>query len=120
MSCLLFNLLTRDVAEEVNKLVGGVYIGRICLSGIFYADDICIIATSKEEFDIRVQLVERLGASYDMKINMTKSKLIVYDGGLEVMMDPDRLPSELDMEEVDFYKYLGTIFFKRDMKRVQD
>ena len=99
MSCLLFNLLTRDMAEEINKLAGGVLIGSICLSGIFYADDICIIATSKEEFDIRVQLVERLGASYDMRINMTKSKLLVYDGGLEVLMDPDRLPSELDMEE---------------------
>ena len=107
------------MAEEVNKLAGGVNIGRICLSGIFYADDICIIATSKE-FNIRVQVVERLGASYDIKINMTKSKLIVYEGGLEVMMDPDRLPSKLDMEEVDFYKYLGTIFFNRDMNRVQD
>ena len=91
------------MAEEVNKLAGGVNIGRKCLSGIFFTDDMCIIATSKEEFNIRVQLVERLGTSYDMKINMTKSKLIVYEGGLEVMMDPDRLPSELDMEEVDFY-----------------
>jgi len=43
----LFNILSVKLAERINNLHDGIQVGGVMISGIFYADDICTVATSR-------------------------------------------------------------------------
>jgi len=58
----------------------------------------------------RIDLINDLGAEFDMRINTSKSKIIVHEE-MEIMFDPDKIRLENDeMEEVEFFKYLGKLY----------
>ena len=103
LSPTLFNILLKQVADDLQSSLTGIELDGTILSILLYADDIVLISSSAkmatEAYKLLVTSCEKVG----MKINVSKSQIIKKgDKGMEILQD-------IPLEQVIVYKYLGVL-----------
>ena len=78
---------------------------------LLYADDIVILAESKDDLQNQLNFFSEFCHSWKLKVNIEKSKVLVFSNG--------RLPKQLkctisgtELEIVSNFTYLGIVFSK--------
>ena len=107
LSPILFKLYIDAVLSDISDLEIGCKLGFVQLNILAYADDIVIVADTKENLErIYLLFVDKIRA-LKLKINTTKSKCMVFEtsrfgsGLQEIRLGDDTL------QNVTKYKYLG-------------
>ena len=82
LSPILFNIFIDDILERVQKsnshcpVIGGKEI-----PGLLYADDLIVGAITRVGLQRAIEEVDRFCEEWGMKINITKSRIIVFKEG---------------------------------------
>ena len=103
LSPLFFNLLMIDMSKAIMESKEGCRLGSKVFSGALFADDLGVVSTSRTGLARLLEIIEREGASFNMKISTKKSKIMIMKHSKENTVTP--LPMNLDL--VLYYKYLG-------------
>lgn len=101
LSPVLFNLILEKVMRDVLKGEGGVELGG-CVEALGYADDLNLIATSKDQVLATASHLEAAAKTVGLSINTEKTKYL----------HVSRAPSREDAgryEAVTNFRYLGSI-----------
>ena len=103
LSPILFNILLKQVADQLQESLTGVELDGEVISILLYADDICLISSSakmaKEAYGLLVKACDQVG----MKVNQSKSQIVKKgDKGMAMLKD-------IPLEQVIVYKYLGVL-----------
>ena len=73
-------------------------------AGLLYADDVCLIANSKEDMKVIMEKVNECVVEYDLKVNEKKSQEVCINGEVGIRR---WMMGCCCIEEVEEYKYLG-------------
>ena len=106
LSPTLFNFMAKDIAFKLEEVRDSTRLGSFILNALFYADDLVVIASSKAKLKEKLSIIETVGGGFGMSINQAKSKRMEY-GTVELVVEDRGGESQLDMELVDTFKYLG-------------
>ena len=107
LSPLLFALYIMDVGNDINMSQLGFKVGKVCVSGILFADDLVIVARSAAGLKSLLSLVKSGFDKLKLAISIEKSQVVspvadnwdVVDNSGQVV---------LSLDQVELYKYLGT------------
>ncbi len=78
LSPILFLLFINDLRDVVGRLNKGVQVGDRKLSILFFADDIAVVAESKEDLEEMLDCIYSYGVHWRIKWNLDKSGVIVF------------------------------------------
>ena len=106
LSPLCFNLMMTEMAMAIHAARVGIEIDGENISGIMFADDICLIALTLEGMQILMKIVREYGAQFNMVMNLDKTKWLECSGGEE---SEELVVNETLIQQVNEYKYLGVI-----------
>ncbi len=107
----LFNLFIEGIVEDLqNSNIHGFKLHTIIIHILLYADDMVIVAASKETLQLKIDVAARFLRKRGLIINIEKSKIVVFKRSGRI--------SKLDffhwngnkIEVVKSYKYLGVTF----------
>jgi len=115
LSPILFNLYVLDIPGLLEKNLKGIKMGKAKISALMYADDIAIIAESRDEMRKALRIIEDTLEHRNLKLNKKKSKVLRIGPGstIPTTWSPDNKSGEESaIEEVSEYKYLGVWFGK--------
>ena len=105
LSPILFALYVSDMSRDLHGSNLGVLLHKVCVSSLFFADDILLVARDADGMRILLGIVQHHCMVLDMKLSVSKSKVMstVQDvwelfGGEEVIGA---------LEKVLQFKYLG-------------
>ena len=99
-SSTLFNVSLKTVIDKVNVTKKGIEIGGRLLTCMAFADDKVSLTQGPEDHNQVLQLIESSCKEINMKLNMTKSKLMRRGKG--------KVHEEIpELEQVAHFKYLG-------------
>jgi hypothetical protein len=107
LSPLLFLIFINDLLRELKESGMGVTASGIQVSNLAFADDIALLANTKEDLQAMLQIAERYARKWKFTFNTKKCKVMVFNRvgeNPDVFLDGDRL------EVVKAYKYLGVWF----------
>ena len=76
LSPVLFASFINDLANEINNVGVGAYIGGEQLSLLMYADDIVLISTNEEGAQKQLDVMSNWCTKWAMRINAKKSQVI--------------------------------------------
>ena len=119
LSPILFDLLLNDLVKELNSLKKGVKVGHHKISILLFADDIALIADSKEDLELLLKTTYEFSLKWRFKFNYDKCATIEFDNiSHEPFVYGDckeyctcghhyRFGKNL-IQQVLVYKYLGT------------
>ena len=118
LSPLLFNLFINDLRDHVHKLKKGVRLGRTRISLLYFADDIVILADSKEDLEIMLQAVYEFSLKWRLKFNYDKCNVVVFNNKKTESLKYGNCTGKCNcanhyafgphlIRAVLFYKYLG-------------
>ena len=79
LSPLLFCVYMDELLLQLKRSKIGCYIGNMFCGALGYADDISILAPSRNAMKLMLSVCENFGADYDVKFNSSKSQLLVYN-----------------------------------------
>ncbi|KAI5644176.1 reverse transcriptase (RNA-dependent DNA polymerase) domain-containing protein [Phthorimaea operculella] len=107
LSPLLFNLYIEEAINEIREKTEGVKFNGIHIHWIRFADDIALIAESKEQLQSNMNIMNTIFQNYKLKINVSKTKVLVTaknnNPKLNVKLD------NLLIQQVKKFTYLGSI-----------
>ena len=102
----LFNLYSENIMRYIEG-VGGLIIGGHTLNNLRYADDIVLIAQSKEKLQGMLDIIDFYSEENGLSINRKKTECMVVskyqnviDSGITLKGNP--------IKQVENFKYLGT------------
>ena len=102
----LFNLYSENIMRHIEG-VGGLIIGGHTLNNLRYADDIVLIAQSKEKLQEMLDIIDFYSEENGLSINQKKTECMVVskyqnviDSGITLKGNP--------IKQVENFKYLGT------------
>ena len=108
----LFNIFLEQImADAINGFNGTVKVGGQHISNLRFADDIDLIANSKEEVEDLTCRLDTIYRKYGMEIGAEKSKVMVTsqrqddnnNNQIEIKVDGEKL------EEVTSFLYMGSV-----------
>ena len=102
----LFNLYSENIMRHLED-VGGVIIGGYRLNNLRYADDIVLIAHSKEKLQEMLNIIDFYSEENGLSINLKKTEGMVvgkYNNGIDNGIVLNGNP----IKQVEHFKYLGT------------
>ena len=104
VSPCLFNILAEQIMRKaLHGFHGGFRIGGKIISNLRYADDIVLIATTKDDLIELTRRVEEAAREYNLLINASKTNVMSTNNEtLEIYINGKRL------EQVDTFVYLGS------------
>ena len=108
LSPRLFNIYAEQIGQHPRFQRAGFKIKGQIINQISYADDKVIIARTAQQLQRMVRQLDREGRKYGMKINTSKTKVMVL--GKNVM--DKKLIVEIDnakLDQVQQFKYLGAV-----------
>ena len=76
LSPCLFNLYTENTFGEMNTNKG-IHIGGTTINNLRYADDTVLLAETEEDLQEMLNVVNRIGKTFDMKLNRKKTKTML-------------------------------------------
>ena len=122
LSPVLFNIFVDDLLQEGRRSDLGVLVPGLAerVPGLTFADDLVLLASTRQNLDALVQSVDRWCARWEMAANASKCGLMVVPQNRDL---GDGLQAELAaasirigggvIPAVDSYKYLGLVFDRR-------
>src|SRR5437899_9715171 len=102
----LFNLYSENIMRHIEG-VGGLIIGGHTLNNLRYADDIVLIAQSKEKLQETLDIINFYSEENGLSINQKKTECMVVSKYQNVM-DSGITLKENPIKQVENFKYLGT------------
>jgi hypothetical protein len=110
LSPRLFSLYTENLGKYLDNTEAGIIIGNIKINNLFYADDILLIANTKEEMNKLLIKTEEFGNKLEIKFNPEKTTYVVV-GSIKKLPDELRFikfgPAMVECSHS--LKYLGVI-----------
>ena len=79
LSPILFDLFLNDLVKELNSLKKGVKVGHQKISILLFADDIALIADSKEDLELLLKTTYEFSLKWRFKFNYDKCAVIEFD-----------------------------------------
>ena len=112
ISSSLFVLFLNELYEMFEQECQGRYISEMVpnLTSLFYADDIANISDSIGRLQKQLNILARYCSLFGMKVNIDKTKIIVFRRGGIVKQNEKWLLNDKPIEVVSHYKYLGITF----------
>ena len=108
LSCLLFNLYVNDIIHAVNQASDShvqLYENDI-INVLMYADDLIIIAKSKEELQKKMDVLTSILYEKKLEINESKTKCMIFNRGNRLCKNNLTI-NGITIENVKTFKYLG-------------
>lgn len=107
LSPILFNIYTEYIMRRVlENWNGGISIGGTTINNLRYADDTVLLTSTAEELAELVQKLKIESESFDLKINMSKTKIMIIDRANNNNTDITHIDG---YEVVSQYIYLGAL-----------
>lgn len=104
LSPLLFALFLNDLHDELGA---GLNIGETNVRLLLYADDIVILADKPHVLQLMINRLERYCINWSMKVNLDKSKIMVFRKGGRLAEHEKWTFNGAYVEIVNSYCYLG-------------
>ena len=76
LSPILFALYVSDMSRDLHDSKLGFTLHRVCISSLFFADDIVLIARDADGLRLLRDIVQRHCAELDMTLSVSKSKVM--------------------------------------------
>ncbi|CAG9134602.1 unnamed protein product [Plutella xylostella] len=105
----LFNLFMDSCLKDMKDDERGLRIGELLLKCLMYADDQVILASSVERLQQQVTLMHESFKRKGMKVNVNKTKVMVFEREEEVTECKITIENE-KVEQVNEFVYLGCLF----------
>ena len=105
LSPMLFALYVRNMSIELHNSKLGVLLHKKCISCLFFADDIALIARDADGLRLLLNIVQKHCKDMDLKLSIKKSKVMSTTQDLWELFDGDTVIGTLD--KVLAFKYLG-------------
>jgi len=107
----IFNLFLEGLTSRfTSQFLPGIKLGKKSVHFLFYADDLIIVAHSKEALQEKIKIASNFFTSVGLKANLKKTQVIVFRrGGRICPSDVFQWRGE-KLCVVKEYKYLGVIF----------
>ena len=119
LSPLLFSIYMMDMGKRLEELGIGYSIENEILPGIFFADDIVIMAKTKEELMKQIEVIEEYNKKWKLETNMEKSKILIIGGNDKGEMIIKIGEREIGkMEITNWAKYLGVKFGNKNSFKI--
>ena len=110
-SPLLFMLFINDIVQNINADLDNIFtVDEFQIFMLLYADDAVVFARSPEVLQSILNDLERYCTSWGLKINIAKTKAMIFEKGRHTSFDFYLNNTKLDI--VSSFKYLGMHFFK--------
>ncbi len=116
LSPFLFAIYFNEMILELVNLNIGAKLGNIIISIIVYADDIMLVASSKTELQLMLDVITEYGTKYEVKFNPNKTVYTVFNNNTyksiwerEVDMNIDLKLSNENIKFEHKFKYLGVM-----------
>ncbi len=107
LSPLLFNLYINNFASYLTDLgENNIMLGKEKISHFFYADDLVILAESKEKLQTKLDQLAKFAKDKDLTVNADKSKVMIFNRAGRRIIQPFTINGE-DIEVVQSFTYLG-------------
>ena len=113
LSPLLFNLFINDLQEMIQEhgLQEGIKMSDLVVYMLLYADDIVLIADTPEGLQEFINVLFDFCKKSRMDVNVKKTKIMVFEKRCSLQSQNLKFYfGDSELEKVDQYKYLGTIF----------
>ena len=112
LSSILFIIFMVGLSHRLDKQSVGIKLGKKLLSHLFFADDICLCATSKEDLELLKRQLELWCQETGMRVSSDKTQIIT-PNSTEVWTVTNMSDNEsFFVEAVNCYKYLGIKQYK--------
>lgn len=110
-SPLLFMLFVNDILDNINANLGDIFtVDELKLFLILFADDQVLFAKSPQTLQSLLTDVENYCTTWGLKINVSKTKAMIFEKGRRT--HHDFFINNIEIEMVDHFKYLGITLFK--------
>ena len=107
LSPLLFNLYINNFASYLPDLgENSIKFGRETVSHFFYADDLVILAESREKLQQKLDRLAKFSKDKDLAVNAEKSKVMIFNRAGRRIDQPFTIDGE-QVEVVQRFTYLG-------------
>ena len=115
LSPFLFTLYVDDLSHQLNNSKVGCHINNVCITHLFYADDLCLMAPSPVGLQLLIDICAKYGFENDLLFNRSKSVCMVVKPRGRNVSTPLMFLNGDALEYVDSVKYLGVVL-SQDMK----
>ena len=105
LSPCLFNLYTENLFGAINTNKG-IKIGGTTINILRYADDTILLAETEEDVQEILNEVNRIGKTFDMKMNAKKTKTMLVSKDLTLTKISMKIDGDI-IKQTDKYTYLG-------------
>ena len=105
LSPCLFNLYTENIFGAINTN-NGKTIGGTAINNLRYADDTVLLAETEEDLQEILNEVNRIGKTFDMKMNAKKTKTMLVSKDLTSTNVRLKIDGDI-IKQTDKYTYLG-------------
>jgi hypothetical protein len=102
----LFNLYSENIMRHLDG-IGGLIIGGYTLNNLRYADDIVLIAQSKEKLQEMLDIIDLHSEENGLSINLKKTECMIISK-YENVSDSGITLKGNQIKQVENFKYLGT------------
>jgi hypothetical protein len=79
LSPFLFNIFINDLSKAVDKLKKGVKCGNTQISVLLFADDVVVIADSKQDLECMLKAIYEFSLKWRLKFNFDKCNVVKFD-----------------------------------------
>ncbi len=113
LSPLFFALILNDLDKELRKNnTGSITLQNLVIHSLLFADDLVMLSETAQGLLHSLSVLYNYSKKWGLKVNPTKSKVIIFrnPGPLTVNTIWRMGNSDLILERVDEYKYLGVWF----------
>lgn len=106
LSPLLFTLMLNDLPDCVG---GGVNVGHLKVGMLMYADDIIMLAESRDTLQLMINRLQRYCQLWNLTVNLLKSQIMVFNRSGRTPNSEVWYFNREPIKVVKQYKYLGLL-----------
>ena len=110
LSPTFFNLFINDFIDNIKDIPNSPKLGDINVNSLFYADDLVLIAKSKEDLQLLINKLHAFSNKWFLEVNTSKTKAMVFSRKRKNKSKVDIVFGNQDLPQCESYCYLGTTF----------